>query len=344
MKPLDLIKAIFLPITSLTVLAPLLMLWALLSIGTSGHPLGILVLILSLPPIFRYLMIILETCAKGEKQRAFDAEYFSWTDSLWTFFPLLLAVALTYLGFLIHAWFGMTGVYALVVVVSGLLPASVAVLAITHSPLESMNPIAIGRLLKATGESFWLASVYLVLVGWIFVQAQQLPNLAANFIHLFAMFSFAALTGTLIEPFGLIDDVSIPDSLEATDEEVQGNLEAARSTVLGHAYGIISRGNRDKGLDHITEWIADDRDPEAAWAWFFNKMLGWENQEHALFFGQHYIHDLLQYGETIPALKIIMRCRLIDERFKPLMEDVPIAIDAAESSGNMELAAVLKRR
>lgn len=344
MKPLDLIKAIFLPVTSITVAAPVLMLWVIFSIGTSGHPLGIVVLILSLPPIFRYLMIILETCAKGEKPRAFDAEFFSWTDSLWTFFPLLLAVALSYLGFLIHGRFGMTGVYVEIVVVSGLLPASIAVLAITHSPLQSLNPIALGRLLKATGESFWLATVYLVVVGWVFVEAEQLPNLAANFLRLFGLFSFAALTGALLEPFGLVDDVSIPESLEARDEQIRGNMEAARGAVLGHAYGIISRGNRDSGLAHIKEGIADDRDPEAAWAWFFNKMLGWEDQHHALFFAQHYIHDLLRHGDSVPALKIIMRCQLIDERFKPLSEDLPIAIEAAESSGNLELAAVLKRR
>ena len=344
MQPLSLIKAIFLPVTSITVAAPVLMLWAILSIGTSGHPLGILVLILSLPPIFRYQMIILETCAKGEKPRAFDAEFFSWSDSLWTFFPLLLAVALSYLGFQIHAWFGLTGVYVLIAIASGLLPASFAVLAITHSPLQSLNPIALGRLLKATGESIWLASCYLLVIGWIFVQAEQLPNYAANFVHLFGMFSFAALTGTLLEPFGLINDVSIPEPLEASDEEVRGNTEAARTSVLSHAYGFVSRGNRNSGLEHIKEWIADDPDPEAAWAWYFNKMLGWENPQHALFFAQHYVHDLLRHGETVPALKIIMRCRLINERFKPFGEDVPVAIVAAESAGNTELAAVLKRR
>ena len=344
MKPLSLIKAILLPVTSITVFLPLLLLWAILSIGTSGHPMGIPVLILSLPPIFRYLMITLETCAKGEKPRAFDAEFFSWTDSLWTFFPLPLAAALTYLGFTVHGYFGTMGVYALLVVVSGALPASFAVLAITHSPLQSLNPVALGRLLKATAESFWLASAYLIVVGWAFVQAGQLPNTAGNIVYLFGLFSFAALTGTLLEPFGLVDDVSIPESLEASDEEIRGAMEAARVSVLSHAYGFVSRGNRDGGLEHIKECIAEDSDPEAAWAWYFNKMLGWENQEPALFFGQHYVHDLLRYGEAVPALKIIMRCRLINDRFKPLREDVPVAIEAAESVGNSELAAVLQRR
>jgi hypothetical protein len=62
-----------------------------------------------------------------------------------------------------------------------------------------------------------------------------------------------------------------------------------------------------------------------------------------LFFAQHYIHDMLTHGERIPALKVIMRCRLIDEQFKPLPEDMPAAVQAAENSGNIELAAVLKQ-
>jgi len=71
-------------------------------------------------------------------------------------------------------------------------------------------------------------------------------------------------------------------------------------------------------------------------------MLGWEQKQHALFFAQQYIHDMLAHGERVPALKVIMRCRLIDENFKPLREDVPAAIQAAENSGNNELATVLK--
>jgi hypothetical protein len=72
-------------------------------------------------------------------------------------------------------------------------------------------------------------------------------------------------------------------------------------------------------------------------------MLRWEQKQHALFFAQHYIHDMLQHGEKITALKVIMRCRLIDDQFHPSREDLPAVIEAAESSGNIELAAVLKR-
>ena len=38
-----------------------------------------------------------------------------------------------------------------------------------------------------------------------------------------------------------------------------------------------------------------------------------------------------------------MRCHLVSERFRPLSEDLPAIIEVAQASGNMELAAVLKR-
>ncbi len=343
MQPGSLLKAAFLPVIEPAMLFVLLLFWILVSIGTSGSPLGLMVLILSLPPIFRYQMIILEASARGEVPGAFDAEFFSWAGNLWTLFPLPVVLGLIFLGVAAENEFGTGGVIAVLAVAGGFLPASLAVLAITRSPLQSLNPIAIGRLLKAAGESFWFASAYLFVAGWGVVQAEQLPNIAGNFIQLFVLFSFSAVTGTLIEPFGLVDDVSIPDSLEADENDIKGDLEVARTAVLTHAYSFISRDNREGGFRHIRERIAKESDVVGAWAWFFDRMMRWEQKQHALFFAQHYIHDMLQHGEKIPATKVILRCRLVDEQFHPSRDDIPAAIEAAESTGNIELVAVLKR-
>ena len=81
----------------------------------------------------------------------------------------------------------------------------------------------------------------------------------------------------------------------------------------------------------------------AAWDWYLNRMFGWENQVHALFFARDYVHDALAHGEAVRALKAVMRCRLVDDRFRPRREDVPALIEAAERTGNRELAEVLQR-
>ena len=116
-----------------------------------------------------------------------------------------------------------------------------------------------------------------------------------------------------------------------------------REDVVNHAYGFISRDNREGGFRHVIGEIEKDRDPAGAWAWYFNRMLGWDNQQHALFFAQHYVRDALRHGEDVAALKVIMRCRLVDSRFKPFPEDRQAAIEAAENNRNIELADVLKR-
>ncbi len=223
------------------------------------------------------------------------------------------------------------------------MPASLAVLAITHSPLQSLNPVAIGRLLKECEATIWIATVYLIFVGWLSVQSEALPWMLANLIQMFLSVSFFSLLGDLIEPHSLMADISIPDSLEPGEDEIASGVEKARIEVLTHAYGFVSRGNREGGFKHIMDWIAQDPDTVGAWAWFFDRMMRWQEKQHALFFAQQYIHDTLRHGEKIPALKVIMRCRLVNEQFHPLREDLPAAIEAAESTGNIELAAVLKR-
>jgi hypothetical protein len=52
---------------------------------------------------------------------------------------------------------------------------------------------------------------------------------------------------------------------------------------------------------------------------------------------------LLAHDDQFRANKVILRCRMIDESFRPLPEDMPAAIEAAERGGNQELLASLKR-
>jgi hypothetical protein len=341
--PTRLLRAALLPLIDLSVLLPLLMFWGLVLFGVWRLPLGVIVIILALPPLFRYQSLVLESCAKGEAPRAFDAEFFDWIGTMWTLFPLPLAVAFLLGGVYAGEAWGEAGTGSVIVLAAVVYPASLALLAISHSPLESLNPIAITRLYRKAASTFWIAPLYLVVAVWAAIHAETLASPAAIFLQLFLLFSFAAVTGTLIEPYGLIHDLRIADAVEKDEQTIAGDIEARREFVLGHAYGFISRDNRGGGFNHIMNEIKRDPDPAGAWAWYFDRMLGWENKQHALFFAQHHVADMLDHGEDIPALKAIMRCRLLNESFRPFPEDIPRAIEVAERNGNIELAAVLKR-
>lgn len=343
MRPTDVLRAVFYPAMDAGVLMALVTLWLLVSLAIWGGVLGLFLLFLVIPAVFRYQMIILEARARGAAPASLDAEFFNWFGNAWTLFPVLVAVLLAWATLVVNTNLGAAWAVLLIVFASVFFPASVAVLAITRSPLQSLNPIALGRLLRRCKATFWMASVFLLLSVWVVSLAATLPMMLGNLVMLFLLSALFSLTGSLIEPYGLVADVSIPDALQRGELEIAADVEKERTAVLNHAYGFVSRGNRAGGFRYVTEWLAGSSDPVAAWAWFFERMLQWEDQEHALFFAQLYIHDMLQHGEKIPALKVILRCRMINERFRPLREDLAAAIAAAEASGNIELAAVLKR-
>ncbi|MCH7830774.1 MAG: hypothetical protein IIB75_09500 [Proteobacteria bacterium] len=343
MKPGDLVRAIFYPLTVPSVLMTLIFFWLLISFGLWGGILGMFLLFLMLPAVFRYQMIVLEARARGREPPALDAEFFNWSGNAWSLFPLPLTLLAAWAVISAGDSFGNIGAVVVLLLTGGLLPASFAVLTITHSPLQSVNPVAIGLLLEKCSATFWIAPTYLIVAGWLSLQTAVLPQMAVILILLLLLYSFFSLLGSLIEPYGLIDDVSIPDALEPDEHEIAADIEKVRTDVLNHAYGFVSRGNRSGGFAHIIGNIDEDPDPVAAWAWYFNRMLLWESTAQALFFAQRYIHELLRQGDDISALKVILRCRLINESFRPLSADLPAAIEAANCSGNIELAAVLKR-
>lgn len=338
----EVLRAILAPLTELAVLLPLLMFWALVTLGLYRLPLGILVLILSLPPLFRYQSFIVEAYAGGKRPGAFDAEYFNWVGTGWTLFPLLLATVLGYACFrAVDAW-GTAAAWVLVAVSSVILPASLAVLAITHSALQAMNPVALFRVFEQVGARFILAPAYLLLATWLTLGSGSLPVWTIVFIGIFLMFSVAALTGALIVPFKLVDDVYIPESREPDERKIVGDQQKWRESVLAHAYGFISRNNRDGGFRHLFSAIEDDPDPAAAWDWYLKSMFLWENKVHALFFAQHYIRDALAHDQDIRALKVAMRCYRENKQFRPLPENIAAVIEIAGRTGNTELAEVLK--
>jgi len=344
MKPADIARAITYPLTEISVFVPLIAFWLLVSLVSLGGLLGLfLIFLLIIPAIFRYQMIILEARARGVTPTTPGIEFFNWFGKAWTIFPFLLVVLLTWMTVVVAREFGTAFAILPVVLASVFFPASIAVLAITHSPLQSLNPLALGRLWQRCKATFWLASLFLMVASWLAVEAEALPPMLTNLVQLLLSFGFFSLVGVLIAPYELIEDIELPAPLQKDAAEVAGELEESRTAVLNHAYGFVSRGNREGGFQHVFDSIHKDPDPVAAWAWFFDRMLKWENQTTAMFFAQHYLHDQLRHGEQLPAVKLMLRCRLVDEYFRPLPEDVPAAIAACNAHDNGELADILRR-
>ena len=340
----NIVRAAVLPFTKLSVIFALIMFWLLISLASLAGMWGAWLAVIIVPALFRYMTNLVETVGRDLEPQPPGADFFRWIGDHWSLFPALIVIVLAWVSYDLFRSGDIVAMKVLIVVVGFLYPAILGVLAVTHSPLQSLNPVALTKFIGRIGPMYLVAPLYLALIVLLTNLAQSSAFYLALLLEISLLFSLHAVIGALMVPHGVFDDVYLPEAHEADTEDVEGDIEKARGQVLSHAYGFFSRGNRPGGLNHIMEWINNDRDPEAAWNWYFKRMLDWENQEHALVFGQQYIHELFRHGENVTALKTIMRCQLINERFKPLWEDVPIAIETAESMGNMELATVLKQR
>ncbi len=331
------------PVTSSGTLVALVTFALLLGLATAAGMFGIWLAVVTVPAFLRYLTMVAEARARDADAAAPGIEYFSLVGNMWTLFPTV-PVVLAALGVVsIAESFGTFEAVAFAIVCAAIYPAMIAVLVITHSPLQSMNPTALYKLIESSGSGYGYAPLTAILIVIVPLQFGGLPGWVQTIAEIYLLAAFFAVCGAITRKENLIDDVDIPDALEPGDDVVLARLENQRSGVLSHAYGFVSRDNRTGGLEHIYSWLRQDPDPLDGWRWFFESMLRWEIKEPALFFAQQYLKRLLIDEQQVAAVKLMMRCRMINERFKPLAEDRQAAIEAARACQNEELAAVLER-
>lgn len=305
---------------------------------------GIWLAIAVTPAFFRYLVLLAQARARGVDADPPGIEYFSLVGNWWTLFPAVPVAILIWGSYAIGQNYGasVVGLFSLGVI--AIVPAMMAVLIITQSPLQSLNPVALTTLIRECGPGYWWAPATLLFLPFIAVLLNKvLPDWLHSITGLYMVFAFYAVNGAVIREKKLMEEVYIDDPLEPDDEKQIADLDRERIFNLNHAYGLVSRGNREGGLNHIYKWLESDPDPDKAWEWFCTRMLQWEDPRHALFYAQRYLTRLLAFDDDIKACKLILRCRLVDETFRPLAEDLPNAIEAAERCGNQQLANALKR-
>jgi hypothetical protein len=334
------------------VLFALILFYALIEIASLGRMFGLVIalilaaqlIIFVLPALLRYLMVILQARAYGREPEPLDIDLLSWVGNVWTLFPIVHVAAFVYAVYITGSYFGGTVALGVAVAYATLLPASLIILAISQSALASLNPITIFELVKRCGYVYLIGPAFVIAATWVVIRVNVAFNIdmLTEFISLYFIFAAFAVFGGMVRPLKLQRelDIPMPESIDEDTERDRHLLQ--RTAVLNHAYGIVSRGNRAQGLEHIYKTLADDPNDEAGWAWFFENMLRWENPEAALAFAQQYVHELLSYGENVKAVKIMMRCRMVNPAFRPLLEDLDLAAAAAEECHNEELASFLR--
>ena len=344
MTPREFLGELAYPLRSSGALIAIITFVLLLWLVRAAGMLGIWLAVAVVPAFLRYLTMVAEARAEGREAAPPGIEYFTLVGNLWTLFPVIPVFAIAYLVGASRDAFGapagmvVAGAFALV------LPALVAVLVITHSPLQSVDPRALYRFIRSCGPSYWYAPAAAILSLVVPAMLGFLPGLARSFVEIYLLVAVFAVMGAVTRGTNLFTEVELPEAAGPDEAKRSERLGRGRTGALNHAYGFVSRGNRDGGLEHIYQWLARDPDPDAAWPWFLREMLRWEDPLPALLLAQQYLGRLLALGDRVGAVKLLMRCRLVDPAFRPLDADLPQAIAAARACNNPELAAALSRR
>lgn len=343
MKPADVVRELLYPLTDMAIIMAMLFFWIAFAIAKAAGLLGLWLLILLTPAYFRYLLYLLEARASGNEAPVPTAEMFDPAENFWSLTPLVL-IALLIWGGIVIADFGWTWSLAYGVAVLLVTPASMAILAITHAPLESLNPAAIVRMFRVCGPDYFLVPAAVVGITLFLATLGQF-GLPLFFVDLGTSYQSVlvfTLTGAILRAKGVSFELKLEDAVERSEEEIAGDLEKEREKVASHAYGFISRGNREGGFAHIMDWIQKEPDVHEASAWFFSKMMKWEIKEPALFFAQIYIAHLLHHNEEMKVLKLVSICLHENPAWRPKGEDRQHVIDIAEKFQRDDLLVSLR--
>jgi hypothetical protein len=352
LKPADIAREFAYPGSNAAVVMSLGLIYLLLKIatylsrmfGVMGAILGLILILLVLPPLFRYLMRILDARAKGQDPGPLVVEDLPWFGTAWSLFLGVHVAIVVYATYILGSRYGLAAMLAADVLLAAVIPASLVVLAATRSPLQCLNPRAVGGVIKRCGAGYWVLPTYILVAGFLIwsLSVVSLPGLVQELIAFYLVVALFALIGAVVRPHHFHAEVGIHQPVEPDQKAVDEHLRKERMSVLNHAYGFISRDNRAGGLRHIRNWLEQDPEPDGAWSWFFDQMLRWEIKEPALVFAQTYLSRLLHNEEYAVAVKVMTRCRHVRESFKPLPDDRELALAAAQHCGNEELARSLR--
>lgn len=343
MSPRDYLRELAYPASSSSTLIALVTFVVLIGVALLAGLFGIWLVVATIPAMLRYLTMIAEARARDAEAAPPGIEYFTIVGNAWTLFPVVPVLVMAYLVNEMGATFGDLPATFVALGFAALLPAIIGVLVITHSPLQSIDLRAIDRFIRGCGVAYWYAPATAVLIVLAPTLLGFAPVWVQIIVEVYFVAAFFAVIGAVTRQSKLFDEVDIPDAIEPDIEKVLAGLESERIKVVNHAYGFASRGNRDGGLEHIYDWLLKDPDPDAAWSWFLDQMLRWEDTYPALLLAQQYVGRMLEHNDRVAAVKLMLRCRFVNVDFRPLTADLPAAIAAAEACQNKELADALRR-
>ena len=139
-------------------------------------------------------------------------ELFNWIENFWSLSPLVLVAILIWAEFFLLGNLGFAAAAVPGSLVLVLYPASMAVLALTRSPVESLKPAALIRVVKACGRDYMLIPLVTVTTALFISYLVYLdaPYVLTKAAVLYATFLLFTLTGRVLQEHAVSIPIELP--------------------------------------------------------------------------------------------------------------------------------------
>jgi hypothetical protein len=219
------------------------------------------------------------------------------------------------------------------------LPACVAVLGVSRSIFEAVNPAILLKTMRMLGSSYLLlvAAVALpIAISW-FV-GRELGNLHLTIALAFVMFgglaAFSLIGGVLYDQRAELG-LDAWKSPERDRERHERDTHKRHERVIDELYGHWRSGARTEARQAAEQWLASRNHDFEEFDWLCERLLLWPDRRLAHRLAQEHITRLLSGKNGAHALKIARRHLAADADFRPahaaeLIRLVTLARDAGD--------------
>jgi hypothetical protein len=220
-----------------------------------------------------------------------------------------------------------------------LLPACIAVLGVSRSIFDAVNPMMLLKTIRILGAWYLVlvAAVALpVVIAWfLFVRGTDLHITAALALLMFGgLATFSLIGGVLYEKRAAlgIDAWKAPErDRERADRETHKRHER----VIDELYGHWRSGARTEARQAAEQWLASRKYDVEEFDWLCERLLLWPDRRLAHRLAQDEITRLLEAKQASRAVKVARRHLAADADFRParaaeLIRLVTLARDAGD--------------
>lgn len=314
-----------------------------LALAAAGGLLGVPLALILLSWFFKYTYVVLDTTARGfGEPPVLSVEMVNPVDEQRPLGQLLI-IGVFYGGTgAAEPLIGTAAVAALRAGAVALLPASIAVLGVTGSILEAINPVVLVKMIRRLGPSYLMISAATAApaaLAWLIaapaIQSGKVPLVALLALMMYACLAAFSVIG------GVLYDKRIELGLDAWKTPERDKARLQRETdrrherLIDELYGHWRSGARTEALHAARQWLASQGHAFAEYDWLCERLLAWPDHRLAHRLAQDFITALLEAKDAAHALAVVRRHLDVAADFRPvraaeLIHLVHVARDAGD--------------